>query len=275
MGALATSWRADALGVKKTVIVATDGSAINNPKGPAGWAWFVDESNWGAGAFSQASNQVAEIFAVLAALRAIPSEYAVLVRSDSQFTINVATKWMRGWKAKGWRKADGNPPENLSLVKELDVALAGRDVRFEWVRGHSGDRMNEIADRICGAAARATKDGKPVTRGPGWTSYTAPSASALAPVAGQGRPAVKAAARPAAKAPGRRATPSAGRRAVLRGRDGSKTVLERVPSWDEDDSAPRYSPRAKAAPSATKWCPSCDGPINPITAECRCSFSGG
>lgn len=152
------------------VVAATDGSALNNPHGPAGWAWYISDQSWAAGAFRQASNQAAELFAVLALLRAVPKDLPVLVRSDSQFTINVCTKWMRGWKAKGWRKADGAEPANLPLLQDLDKALAGRSVQFEWVRGHSGDRMNEIADKICTAASRSIAAHQEVLTGPGWTN---------------------------------------------------------------------------------------------------------
>lgn len=261
--------------MNQTVVVATDGSAINNPNGPAGWAWFASEANWGAGAFPRASNQVAELFAVVAALRAIPREYAVHVRSDSQFTINVATKWMKGWKAKGWRKADGAPPENLSLVKELDTALTGRKVTFEWVRGHSGDPMNEIADRLCGAASKAQQAGTPIARGPGFTRFEAPTAEALRALAPKA-PARKVAARPAgrstAAATGRTAPV---RRAVLRSANGQKTVLDRVPGWDDDAPYRVITPRVDDGRDKVQWCPSCDGPINLMTGECRCSFSGG
>ena len=70
---------------------------------------------------------------------------------------------------RGWRKADGKPVLNADLVKDLDAALAGRTVRFEWVRGHVGHPMNEAADSRARGAATAFQQGRPVPAGPGWT----------------------------------------------------------------------------------------------------------
>ena len=74
-----------------------------------------------------------------------------------------------GWKKRGWRKADGKPVLNADLVKDLDAALAGRTVHFEWVRGHVGHPMNEAADSRARGAATAYQQGRPVPTGPGWT----------------------------------------------------------------------------------------------------------
>lgn len=117
------------------------------------------------------TNQVAELYAVLCLLRAAPSHVPLLVRSDSQYAINVCTAWMAGWKRRGWVKADGTPVRNLGLVRELDRALSGRDaaVRFEWVKGHSGDPLNEAADGLCTRMSRLLKsDGVVGRTGPGW-----------------------------------------------------------------------------------------------------------
>lgn len=248
--------RADTQAVTNLVVAATDGSAINNPHGPAGWAWFVSENCWAAGGFTQASNQVAELFAVLALLRAVPREYELLVRTDSQFTINVMTKWMPGWKRNGWKKADGQPVANLNLIQDLDRAITGRRVRFEWVRGHSGDPMNEIADRICGAASDAIRRGRDdqIARGPGWTGYTA---TPVIPAVG-------------AKPVQRKELPKPHREARL--------VGERI--TQEDIRKQGYGANAKVVrvavnqpkPVRQKFdiCPSCDGPIHPLTLHCRC-----
>jgi ribonuclease HI len=153
-----------------TVIVYTDGSSFGNP-GPSGWAWIVNENCWAAGGLGVSTNQRAELFAVLAALRAVPRDLPILIRTDSKYTLNSCTAWMRQWKARGWRKADGSPVQNLPLMKELDLALRDRQapIRFEWVRGHSGDRLNEAADARCTAASRSVQRNSPVPSGPGWT----------------------------------------------------------------------------------------------------------
>ena len=88
---------------------------------------------------------------------------------DSQYVINSVTKWMRGWKAKGWRKSDGKPVMNLQLLQDLDSALVGRRYRFEWVKGHVGHVLNEAADLRARGAAEAYQRGAVVPGGPGWS----------------------------------------------------------------------------------------------------------
>lgn len=251
------------------VVAATDGSAINNPHGPAGWAWYISDTCWASGGFGKASNQVAELFAVLALLRAVPRERALLVRTDSQFTINVATKWMAGWKRRNWVKADGQPVANLALIKELDLALTGRDVRFEWVRGHNGDRMNEIADRLCTAASRAIKTGQPVAPGPGWTGapdiVRAPSVrlSSTEPRSRGLSPEARAAAARAASRPSTGYT-----RPPLPEPKGR--VLPQPHGAARRDIAPPEA-RIKQNTAPIGSCPSCGTPIHPISLECKCS----
>ena len=155
------------------VIAATDGSCRGNP-GPAGWAWAIDREAWASGGLPKATNQVAELFAVLALLRAVPRDLPLFIQTDSEYTLKSITVWMKGWKSRGWRKADGQPVANLSLMKELDLALADRKAptKFEWVRGHNGHRLNEVADKLCTAASAAVANGTDVRTGPGWNPVT-------------------------------------------------------------------------------------------------------
>ncbi|QQM67812.1 RNase H family protein [Actinomyces weissii] len=151
-----------------TIIAAADGSALGNP-GPAGWAWYVDDSCWAAGGWPESTNNRGELTAVLELLRATAhTGQDLLIQADSQYVINSLTKWRHGWKKRGWRKADGKPVLNDDLMKELDQALVGREVRFEWVRGHVGHPLNEAADTRARAAATAYQRGTPVPAGPGW-----------------------------------------------------------------------------------------------------------
>ncbi|MCB5290967.1 Ribonuclease HI [Arthrobacter sp. SO3] len=98
---------------------------------------------------------------------------------DSQYVINSVTKWMPGWKRKGWRKSDGKPVMNVELLKEIDQALVGRKYKFEWVRGHAGHDLNEAADDRARAAATAYQQGVAVRQGPGFGA----AAGVLAPAA--------------------------------------------------------------------------------------------
>ena len=125
----------------------------------------------------------------------------LLVQCDSQYVINAVTKWMAGWKRKGWRKADGKPVLNLELLQELDAATQGRRYRFEWVRGHAGHPANEAADERARAVALAYQQGREVPSGPGWTGECEPVTDA-ADAAASATPAAPAAppAAPAATA---------------------------------------------------------------------------
>lgn len=152
------------------IIAAADGSALGNP-GPAGWAWYVDDTCWAAGGWKHATNNQGELKAVLELFRATAHvDDELLVQCDSQYVINSVTKWMPGWKRKGWRKADGKAVMNVELLQEIDEAISGRRYRFEWVKGHIGHELNEAADVRARAVAEAYQRGTAVPSGPGWNA---------------------------------------------------------------------------------------------------------
>lgn len=163
------------------IVAAADGSALGNP-GPAGWAWYIDADTWAAGGWEHGTNNMGELKAVLDLFEAtahVP-ERPLKVLCDSQYVINSLTKWMPGWKKKGWKKSDGKPVLNVELMKELDAALEGRTYTFEWVKGHSGHPLNEAADSLANAAAQAFSKGQTPKTGPGFSktkNLTAPHAS--------------------------------------------------------------------------------------------------
>lgn len=167
-----------------TLIAAADGSALGNP-GPAGWAWYIDPDRWACGGWAHGTNNMGELTAVLDLLRQTADvDDELLVYCDSMYVINSLTKWMPGWKRKGWRKGDGKPVLNVEIMKELDAALAGRWVKFEWVKGHSGHPLNEEADRLANAAAVAFSQGLTPDAGPGLgKAVEAPPAKAAAAMA--------------------------------------------------------------------------------------------
>ncbi|RLP75621.1 ribonuclease HI [Mycetocola tolaasinivorans] len=152
-----------------TIIAAADGSALGNP-GPAGWAWYVDDNCWAAGGWPHATNNQGELQAVLELLRATAHlDDDLLILCDSQYVINSVTKWMPGWKRKGWRKADGKPVLNVEQLQQIDEALQGRRYRFEWVKGHANHPLNEAADARARAVSTAYQNRSEVPSGPGWT----------------------------------------------------------------------------------------------------------
>ena len=151
-----------------TITAAADGSSLGNP-GPAGWAWYVDEDTWDAGGWPRGTNNLGELTAILRLLEATAQTGEELhILADSQYAINVVSKWRLGWKKRGWTKADKKPIKNLELIQEIDRAMEGRRVSFEWVKGHAGHRMNERADDLARACAEAYQAGRTPKPGPGF-----------------------------------------------------------------------------------------------------------
>ena len=151
-----------------TITAAADGSSLGNP-GPAGWAWYVDEDTWDAGGWPKGTNNLGELTAILRLLEATAETGEELhILADSQYAINVVSKWRLGWKKRGWTKADKKPIKNLELIQEIDRAMEGRRVTFEWVKGHAGHRMNERADDLARGCAEAYQAGRTPEPGPGF-----------------------------------------------------------------------------------------------------------
>ena len=171
------------------IIAAADGSALGNP-GPAGWAWYIDDNHWAAGGWEHGTNNMGELKAVLDLFEATAHmpERKLVVYCDSQYVINSLTKWMPGWKSRGWKKADGKPVLNRELLQELDAATAGRDYQLVWVKGHSGHELNEAADARANAAAQAYQQGNTPDAGPGFGA----AAGASSRVSGGQAPAAEA-----------------------------------------------------------------------------------
>ena len=161
------------------IIAAADGSALGNP-GPAGWAWYIDDDHWASGGWAHGTNNMGELKAVLDLFEATASrpEAKLRVYCDSQYVINSLTKWMPGWKKKGWKKSDGKPVLNRDLLEALDQALTGRDYEFIWVKGHAGHALNEKADSLANGAARAYQEGREPAHGPGFGAAAEPATAA-------------------------------------------------------------------------------------------------
>lgn len=171
-----------------TIIAAADGSALGNP-GPMGWAWYIDDANWAAGGAPHGTNNQGELMAVLELLRATKhTDDDMLVHCDSKYVIDSLTTWLPGWKRRGWRKADGKPVLNREIMEALDLELDGRDVRFDWVKGHAGHPLNEAADERANQAAQAFGRRARVAEGPGFSGGgAADAAPAETPAPRRGR----------------------------------------------------------------------------------------
>lgn len=134
-------------------VIYTDGSCLRNPDGPGGWAAVIREVTTGTvtelheGSPATTNNRM-ELSAAIAALAFPKTPAKIALYTDSQYLKNGITKWMAGWKRRGWKKADGQPVLNQDLWQELDALYSRHDVTFHWVKGHVGVELNERCDRL-------------------------------------------------------------------------------------------------------------------------------
>ncbi len=124
-------------------IFYTDGSCSPNP-GPGGFAVICDGRPVVLGSEKDSTNIRMEGTALIAALKLAGNEECE-IRTDSEFWINVITKWSIAWEANGWTKKGGEI-KNLDLVKELVELYKQSNARLVWVRAHVGTEGNELAD---------------------------------------------------------------------------------------------------------------------------------
>jgi ribonuclease HI len=136
--------------VSEPVVVYTDGACKGNP-GPGGWGallrWKGHEKELFGGELDTTNNRM-ELTAVIQALSALKSRREVAVYTDSVYVKDGITKWIHGWKQRGWRTADKKPVKNVELWQRLEALAAQHDVQWHWVRGHDGDPGNERADAL-------------------------------------------------------------------------------------------------------------------------------
>ena len=137
----------------EAVSVFTDGACSGNP-GPGGWAWAVDRTTYAFGSEPVSTNQRMEIRAALEAVTAL--ERPLLVVSDSTYVVNCfRDRWWEGWLSRGWLTSAKKPVANRDLWEPLIGLYVDRgDIAFDWVKGHSGDRMNDLVDALAVAACR-------------------------------------------------------------------------------------------------------------------------
>ena len=134
----------------ETVDLFTDGACSGNP-GPGGWGTilrFRGTEKELSGGEMQTTNNRMELMAAIAGLEALKRAVKVRVHTDSMYLKDGITKWIHGWKKKGWKTADKKPVKNVDLWQRLEKAIAEHDVSWHWVRGHSGHAENERADEL-------------------------------------------------------------------------------------------------------------------------------
>lgn len=137
-----------------TLEVWTDGACSGNP-GPGGWAWATQDGRQGSGGAPATTNQRMEIQAALEAVTTLDGPLEVV--SDSTYVVNCfRDAWWQGWLARGWVNSAKKPVANRDLWEPLIEAVRDRgDVSFRWVKGHSGDTMNDLVDRLAVEAGRS------------------------------------------------------------------------------------------------------------------------
>jgi len=137
--------------------VYTDGACSGNP-GPGGWAWIVPDGPFGSGGEDPTTNQRMELRAALEAIGSIDGPIEII--SDSTYLVNCFRDgWWKGWLARGWVNSQRKPVANRDLWEPLVQANQDRDLAFRWVKGHSGDRWNDLADRLA-VEAGATQESR-------------------------------------------------------------------------------------------------------------------
>lgn len=150
----------------KQVTIFTDGGCAPTNPGPGGYGVvmiFGDHRREFSGGYRLTTNNRMELTAAIRGLQALKERCEVSLFSDSQYVVNGIMKgWARRWRTNDWRLSNKQPAENVDLWKELLVLCETHQVRFEWVRGHSGHPENECCDQLAGNAAR--QPGLPMDR---------------------------------------------------------------------------------------------------------------
>jgi ribonuclease HI len=140
----------EAMTVSNTVEIYTDGACSGNP-GPGGWGsvlLYNGHRREISGGERDTTNNRMEMRAVIEALETLKRPCRVIVHTDSVYVMKGITEWMHQWKARNWKTAAKKPVKNIDLWQALDQALARHQVRWKWVKGHSGVDGNERADEL-------------------------------------------------------------------------------------------------------------------------------
>jgi len=134
----------------KDVIVYTDGACRGNP-GPGGWGAVLryngNERQLHGGETPTTNNRM-ELMAAIQALETLRESCAVQLHTDSTYVRQGITEWLPQWRRRNWKTADKKPVKNQDLWERLDTAARRHRIEWHWVKGHSGDPGNELADAL-------------------------------------------------------------------------------------------------------------------------------
>lgn len=133
-----------------TVEIFTDGACRGNP-GPGGWGAllrYAGQEKSLYGGEPDTTNNRMELMAAIKALEALTRNSKVVLTTDSKYVMQGITEWIANWKKRGWKTANKKPVKNVDLWKILDDVIQNHEIKWQWVKGHSGHRENEIADTL-------------------------------------------------------------------------------------------------------------------------------
>lgn len=134
----------------KTVIIYTDGACRGNP-GPGGWGVLIEYGELSKqlyGGDVSTTNNKMELTAAIMALTEIKEPCEIILYTDSKYVLQGIEEWIHNWKKRGWRGANKKSVKNIDLWKELDELRDKHNIKWNWVKGHSGDPGNETADML-------------------------------------------------------------------------------------------------------------------------------
>jgi ribonuclease HI len=134
----------------RTVIIYTDGACSGNP-GPGGWGsvlMYKGHRRELSGGQTDTTNNRMEMMAVIKALETLKRPCNITLHTDSTYVMKGMTEWLEGWKKRNWRTAGKKPVKNVDLWQRLETAIAEHQVKWVWVKGHSGVPENERADEL-------------------------------------------------------------------------------------------------------------------------------
>ena len=136
------------------IYIYTDGACKGNP-GPGGWGALLiyKEHKKEINGFSKdTTNNIMELTAVIESLLIIKQKSDITIITDSNYVKDGITKWIANWKNKGWKTSNKKPVKNKDLWKKLDDLRNNHNIKWEWVRGHTGNPGNEKADQLANEA---------------------------------------------------------------------------------------------------------------------------
>ena len=141
------------------VEIYTDGACSGNP-GPGGWGAVLrvnGKEKQLYGGEGETSNNRMELMAAIVALESLDRACGVTLFTDSKYVLDGITKWIHGWKKKGWKTASKQPVKNVDLWQRLEAATGAHDINWQWVKGHAGHEGNELADELARQGAEEHK----------------------------------------------------------------------------------------------------------------------